>query len=596
MINRNYSFDSSILRNDKWNKNYTYKNIDLWKAESWKDKYSLTCKLAKWIGDKNNALIRDKANLGIYDGRSDGIFDAKTGSVSYPDVIKYWDEKGLFYKATEMGGVCWIAMLPHDVRNGMNNDPEVITVLHDADFTNQNWAMNTIEYYHDYNETAAKEGVVMLYVISDGINDTFRYIGILQELAVIFRLKMNHVFMDISTVVDTGTKLSEIPGFVYRDLEGKAIDPDTAVEYIGKIPVLDITSRWQNRISLLYEFITSEMSQHPAFNLDRHIHSACGRKMAEAMELEHKYEDAQDTRLLKLLESKGLRYESHDKNGQQWVSVAPLNAYDKGAEKIPVMLIFQEVTFINKYQPVIALSSFYEYLDIAAGGELMLLFFAMESADDNDLFYDIVKDAAKIYPIDLSRVYVTGHSHNGHFTAEFMRRYHKEVAAVATLGMSHGLLAPGYSHEVIKVTDEMVEMMTGFDVPLINIIGIGENEFTNYALGTQGYKNAVDSWQRRLKAFNCPMKSYEEIAAVKNSPDYATRMVGVPNDGTDIQYKYGCECYIANIRNNSGKYHLRLVTLENLPHICAPQMPGLSWDFVRRFARDLKTGEVIELY
>ena len=58
----------------------------------------------------------------------------------------------------------------------------------------------------------------------------------------------------------------------------------------------------------------------------------------------------------------------------------------------------------------------------------------------------------------------------------------------------------------------------------------------------------------------------------------------------------GCECYIAEVKNFAGKKRLRLVTLENLLHMPAPQMPALAWDFVRRFARDLETGEVIELY
>jgi hypothetical protein len=114
--------------------------------------------------------------------------------------------------------------------------------------------------------------------------------------------------------------------------------------------------------------------------------------------------------------------------------------------------------------------------------------------------------------------------------------------------------------------------------------------------GSDKDKNAIDAWQRRLKAFNCPMKTFEEIAAARTSPDYATRMIGVPNDRTEIQYKYGYECYIADIKNNAGKVHLRLVTIENLNHVVSPQYPELTWDFVRRFARNLDNGELIELY
>jgi hypothetical protein len=314
------------------------------------------------------------------------------------------------------------------------------------------------------------------------------------------------------------------------------------------------------------------------------------------MELERTYEHALDPRLLDYWEKMGLRYESHDKNGEQWVTLTPLYAYDKLERKLPVMLIFQEVTYLNKFQALAALSSYYQYCDIAAQGELMLLFFALETPDDNDLLYDILQDAADIYPIDKSRVYMTGHSHNGHFCMEFMRRHHQAIAAVASLGNAYGLPAPVYSHEALKVTDEMVDLMSTFDMPVIDICGIVESDFVSNEIGSEGFKNAVDSWQRRLKAFNCPMKSFEEIAAAKTSPDYVTKIIGVPSDRTEIQYKHGCECYIADIMNKAGKHRLRLVALENLPHMCAPQMPDLSWDFVRRFARNLETGEVIELF
>jgi hypothetical protein len=91
-------------------------------------------------------------------------------------------------------------------------------------------------------------------------------------------------------------------------------------------------------------------------------------------------------------------------------------------------------------------------------------------------------------------------------------------------------------------------------------------------------------------------RNRENSLGERTAPDLAARRVGVPNDGTETRYIYGCECYIADIKNKAGKKHLRLATLENLPHMHAPQMPKLSWDFVRRFARDLETGEVVELF
>jgi hypothetical protein len=587
---------ASLSEPSLWNKHYTYANLGLWEAEAWKDKYSLTCSLAQWIAEKNHQLIRGHARSGKFDGRTDGVYDSKTRSVAYPDSVADWDTQGLFYKCSEIGGVCWLALVPHSVWAGQLKAPVILVVLHDADFTDVNWAMETLEYYRAYNEMAAREGVLVLYVVADGPDKDNLYIPILQELSALFRLKMEKVYLDVSTVFRAGSRLSDIKDFTYRDIAGRFIsNPDEAMEQIGAIPALNITGRWQDRVSLLYRCVASSRLP-PAFNPERLIHSACGRKMADGMWLEHRYADASDPELLRYWEAMGLRYESHAQQGEQWLSIAPRSAYAEPDKSLPVMLIFQEVSATNPIQAISALSHFYEYGDLVAQGQLICLFFALETPDDNDVFIDILHAAARIFPIDLRRVYVTGHSHNGQFAAEFMRRHHPEIAAVATLGMAHGLLAPAYSYEAVKVTDEMVDRMSTFDVPLININGTTENELVNSDLETQGFKNAVDSWQRRLKAFNCPQKTLEEIAAVRTSPEFATRMVGVPNDGTEIQFRYGCECYIADIKNNAGKKHLRLVTLENLLHMPAPQMPELSWDFVRRFARDLETGNVVERY
>jgi len=346
----------------------------------------------------------------------------------------------------------------------------------------------------------------------------------------------------------------------------------------------------------LFKNVFSDANQHPQFDLNRHVHSACGKAMADGMLLEYRFKSLADTEFISFWEQKGLCFESHQFKGERWISLVPLNIDDFYTEKLPVMVIFQEVNSINDFRPVSALSSYYEYCDLAASGELMLLFFTLETPDANELLVDILNDASKLYPIDLSRVYVTGHSHNGHLCMEFVRRHHRLIAAAAPLGNAYGLPAPAYSHEMWKVTDEMVDLMSTFDLPVIDICGVTESDFSHSELGSQEFSNAVDSWQRRLRAINAPMKSFEEIAATKKSFDPVTRVIGVPNDRTEIQFRHGCECYIADILNNVGKLRLRLVAIENMPHVPAPQMPALTWDFVRRFSRNLETGEVIERY
>jgi hypothetical protein len=372
--------------------------------------------------------------------------------------VKYWDNKGLVYKTAGMDPVRWAAVASHNIHEGRVKDPKVLVVMFDVDFNNRNWAMETLEYYREYNEMAAHEDMLILYMASDGMDERLkRIIRLVGEVGVIFHIALDKVYLDLSTVFLAGSKLNEIPGFVYKDLKGKAVtNPDKAVEHIGSIPVLNITDMWQDKVSHLYSAPKSANMLKP-IDFERHIHSACGRKMAEGMKLEHTYEDPEDPELLKHWENMGLKYESHLKNGQQWVTLVPLCAYDNPAKKLPVMAVFMEVT--SKFQTVGALSCYYGYCDIAAQGELILLFFVLETPDDNDLLYDILQDAAEIYPVDKSRVYVTGHSHNGHYASEFVRRHPRAVAAEASLGYWHGISAPAYSNEAVIVTDAMIEKM-----------------------------------------------------------------------------------------------------------------------------------------
>jgi hypothetical protein len=203
---------------------------------------------------------------------------------------------------------------------------------------------------------------------------------------------------------------------------------------------------------------------------------------------------------------------------------------------------------------------------------------------------------------------VTGHSHNGHFTREFAYRHSGVIAAAAPLGNFPGLPEPEESGEAVLVPDEKIEAMGRADMPIITIAGYTEcgcmfplNAPAKDLLPGQdfmcplSFEARARSWQRRLKASRCPEKTVEEIAATAQSADPVERKLGIPCDRSESLFLDGFEHYIADIKNVDGKYHLRIVGIENMPHMPLPLMCRLSWSFMRRFARDLGTGNVMEL-
>jgi hypothetical protein len=595
------------------NKYYNYEHMEMWDEERWQIKISPVFELVNRIAD-NDADYRSRQNRRIDDVswkryNNTAAYRNKTGSMNIPDIIKYWNDQGLYYEDRELGHLRWVIMAPkHAV--GRSKKLRTLVIIHCIDYTDPYWAMETIEYYSEYNLMAVREDMILLYLAMEKNNKAMMYTNILMEACSIMPVDEKNIYLDVSVPVDTGQRLSDMGGVVLKNGKGKeAQDPDGSIEKIGslKVPALNISKLWQNKKT--NNFFQTRECGNAVYDRDRLIYSETGRRLAEGMHIEYIYDNVDDSKLKVWLESIGVKCACHDKNGNRWVMVAPRCALEAPEQKLPVVCVFQEVNYSNDYLIVSAMGQYLEYIRLAAEGETFALFFAKESADDNDLLYDILQDAYKMYPLDLNRVYVTGHSHNGHFAREFAYRHANIIAAVAPLGNFPGLVAPEESGEVVLVPDCKLEVMGSIDLPLITITGYDEcgcmfqlNQPSKNLLPGQefmcphSFENRAKSWQRRLKASGCPMKTLDEIADTVNSEDYVIRKLGIPCDKTEFFFADGFEHYIGDIKNDNGKYHLRIIGIENMPHMPLPMMPRLSWSFMRRFARDPETGKVIELY
>lgn len=334
------------------------------------------------------------------------------------------------------------------------------------------------------------------------------------------------------------------------------------------------------------------------FSLERFQRSESGMHLMNARSLMTRFSDVDDPELLKLWESMGVRCEIRETKGERWLCFVPLEAYGETEEKYPVMIIFRPVGLLAE--------AFYQYMiEQAAQGEYIAMIYSDEDADVNDVFYDMLQEVLRDFPADPSRVYVTGHSHYGELAMEFTRRFHEHIAACAQMGDTAGIIMGFYG-----VTEDSVELMHSYDLPLINVSGttemVGIFPINTDAPGVDPdspmrrfvfpmtRERRMEDWKRRLYAMRCPVPSDEEIMAAGR--DKAERMLGFPCDRTDLIYAEGCECYIGDIRNTDGKYHFRTVAMENVPHTTVRFMHVLAWSFLRRFARNIETGEIIELY
>ena len=358
------------------------------------------------------------------------------------------------------------------------------------------------------------------------------------------------------------------------------------------------TNDWNSGV---IELAKEEKWVAPFYDLEKMKHTVTGRDMAEAAFLELSFNTVRDPGLSAFWEQRGLEYTVHDKNGETWLSFLPKCARENG-KRYPVMLCFRPAA---DQWGVFAQGFYYHLLEIAAQDELAVLIFSTEDRDRNELFLEILEEACGLYPLDRSRVYVTGHSHYGEFALHFMRNHPERIAGVAQQGDCPGM-------HVISTAPEDLERMHGLDMPLIDVAGWAEmtrifpvntdapelESFGGSRYATRFPATAeerIKTWQNRLYASRCRVLSREEILAARGGTR-AEQMLGFPCDHSETLFVDGLEVYVGDIRNVDGKLHLRMAVVENLTHTTCKFMHTLSWSFLRRFARDQETGEVIELY
>ena len=578
--------------------NYPYKH--LWEKEAWDTRKSEILPLARWIGRKNLEKNRIPAKP-ENERQKEGKFDSKANALTNPKVVEFWKAKGLQYHCTNMT-LSWISMIPirHTNRRDYVDEMDTILILVNADQSDPCWCMYVLEKFKETLENAAVEKCAVIFVASDKFDESDQYISILQEAVILFHLNYCRIFLDITALYQLNTNLDEIEGlnqktgFIERNLCG--------------IPVMDISGKWTNKTSLTWGSVIEDSASNLAYNKESLINSITGMKLAKAIAMEYEFDDARDPVLLTKFANMGLLCEFHETLGEQWITFTPDNTRTRNKEKLPCVCILQEVNRFDPHQAVTAFSFFYEFLEIAAQGECMLLFFALESFDDNELLHTILDEAENQYPLDRSRVYITGHSHNGRFSAEYSRRHPLDIAALATLGNEPGQLYAEVTSGFFVVSDEQLDIQAAADIPTINISGFNERNsiFPLHSdpphvrpgqwVALNTFEKRSISWKRRLRSSSCPDKTVEEIVNTKNSRNSVERLLGIPADSTEVLFLDGEENYIVDIMNKAGKNHLRIAALGNMPHLVTPSMLDIAWSFVRRFAKNRETGECIELY
>lgn len=192
------------------------------------------------------------------------------------------------------------------------------------------------------------------------------------------------------------------------------------------------------------------------------------------------------------------------------------------------------------------------------------------------------------YPIDESRIYVTGFSKGGLAAQTVALAYSDLFAAVAPGGFNpigitedagpiqSGTLNWGFSAETFERAHTMPAIFYGGSCDSMPM-----------------QTSAVNEWIS-LAGANAPVKSDGTL----ESENIAERFIGLAfqtKGQTEIQQYDGQNYYIGSYYNDEGICTFRAVSVEGAPHWLMPSEAKVVWEFLSQFARDRETGASIFL-
>ena len=214
----------------------------------------------------------------------------------------------------------------------------------------------------------------------------------------------------------------------------------------------------------------------------------------------------------------------------------------------------------------------------------------------------ILEEAKQLYPIDESRIYVTGFSYGGMMTNLLGNQRPDLFAACAPCGaaMSNGFSEGRSMGEPLPPFDGVPRALAlNTYMPILNCMGqLDGHPFPYYDSKSRwtGEPNAaemlagVNSW---AKVNHAKEFTLEEIMALKDRDDVSIeeKNIGLPlePDCRHTVVAEGVTNYIGDLKSDDGVVRVRIMCKANIPHWPTPEMVRQIFEFFSHFSRDPET-------
>ena len=85
----------------------------------------------------------------------------------------------------------------------------------------------------------------------------------------------------------------------------------------------------------------------------------------------------------------------------------------------------------------------------------------------------------------------------------------------------------------------------------------------------------------------------DEVMASARSENKVEREIGTPVSRSKITIIDDTEYYFGDFISSDSVYRTRIIGMDNIPHFPFGSMAEVTWEFLKHFSRDLKTGKTL---
>ncbi len=223
---------------------------------------------------------------------------------------------------------------------------------------------------------------------------------------------------------------------------------------------------------------------------------------------------------------------------------------------------------------------------------------------DRDRPYELLDRLIAAYPVDETRIYMTGFSHGGILSQWNGTAHFERFAGICPSGIRPGdggprRRGPGF---MIPYDFPATEEVCRAHVPVVYCIGMAEQPehlplyHENYAPIFEHYLDEHVLMLKPITRMNeTPDIDEKTILACADSEDPCERAIGLPLKNTHVETYFGAKHYFGDVPSADDVVRTRYIGVENQPHHPSAAWARLSWDFIKRFHRDPVThGSVLD--